>query len=71
MTWRTTISLMIAPLAHKNLLNIKVFTTFIKLKNVKTTLQTRMIMIIIAMRSREVIDSLRKHDIAHIASSII
>jgi hypothetical protein len=28
-------------------------------------------MIIIAMRSQEVIDSLRKHDIAHIASSII
>jgi len=62
---------MVSPLARKNLLNIKVFTTLIKRKNVKNSLQIRMIMIIIAMHSREVIDSLRKHDIAHIASSII
>jgi len=45
---------MIAPLALKNLLNIKEFRSLIKLKKVKMTLQTRMIMIIIAMRFREV-----------------
>jgi len=45
---------MIAPLAYKNLLNIKVFRSLIKLKKVKMTLQTRMIMIIIAMHFREV-----------------
>jgi hypothetical protein len=37
-----------------NPLNIKVFTALIRVKNVKMTLQTRMIMIIIVMRSREV-----------------
>ncbi|HBV91440.1 MAG TPA: hypothetical protein DEF80_10700 [Pantoea sp.] len=45
---------MVSPLVHKNLLNIKVFTALIRVKNVKRTLQTRMIMIIIAMRFREV-----------------